>query len=176
MRKRRSILVGTAAAVALFVAGGAAFAGLRDHRDGITKKEVLTFVDVTVSEDFLDVGRPAEGEFDVSPGDAFFFHDELWNRAETKKRGTLDGQCTFLLEGNLHCVATVKLRDGTIELAVGLSFAEEEEGPGHFFVAVTGGTERYKNVVGQGKITENYGGEESKSLLRLELIPSFRHP
>ena len=175
MRKRRSIWIATAATLALLLAGGGAFAAVWVKRDGITKKQVLTFVDVTVAEDFIDVGKPAEGEFDVSPGDTFFFHDELWNRAETKKRGTLDGKCTFLVELNAHCVATVKLARGTIELAAGLNFGEEE-GPGHFFVAVTGGTEGYKNVVGHAKITENFEGEENKSLLRLELIPSFARP
>lgn len=175
MRRKRLTLALIAGALAVMVAGGGAYAALRADDHGITKQHFLTFVDVTVAEDFLDVGEKAQSEFDASPGDTFFFHDELWNRAETKKRGTLDGKCTFLIEFNVHCVATVKLRDGTIELAQGLNFGEEE-GPGHFFVAITGGTERYENVVGEGKITENYQGEEGKSLLRLELIPSFRHP
>ncbi len=176
--RRRLVLLGALAIVAGLAVAGIAYAtGGDDH--GIEKKKVLTFVDVTVAEDFLDVGEPAQGEFDVSPGDAFFFHDELWNRAETKKKGTLDGKCEFLVSTapgaqNARCVATVKLRDGTIELAQGLTF--EEEGPGVFFVAIIGGTKRYENVVGQGKITEGFEGQENKSLLRLELIPSFRRP
>jgi len=178
MRRRLAFLV-TLALVGVLAIGGIAYATERGDDDGLEKKKVLTFVDVTVAEDFLDVGRQAQGEFDVSPGDAFFFHDELWNRSETKKKGTLDGKCEFFVSTtpealNAHCVATVKLREGTIELAQGLTF--EEEGPGSFFVAVVGGTKRYKNVVGQAKITEQFEDQENKSLLRLELIPSFRRP
>jgi hypothetical protein len=175
MRRKRFTLAILAGALALLVVGGGAFAALRGDDHGITKKHYLTFVDVTVGEDFLDVGEQAEGEFDVSPGDSFFFHDELWNRAETKKRGTLDGHCTFLIEFNAHCLATVKLPGGTIELAGGLDFSGEE-GPGSFYIAITGGTERYENVVGEARLTEEYGGDPMKSLLRLELIPSFSRP
>jgi hypothetical protein len=177
--RRRLVFVVALALVTVLAIAGIAYATERDDDDGLDKKKVLTFVDVTVAEDFLDVGRQAEGEFDVSPGDAFFFHDELWNRSETKKKGTLDGKCEFLVSTtpealNARCVATVKLPEGTIELAQGLTF--EEEGPETFFVAIIGGTERYKNVVGEGKITEEFEDQENKSLLRLELIPSFRRP
>ncbi|MDQ3859788.1 MAG: hypothetical protein M3327_15315 [Actinomycetota bacterium] len=176
---RRRLLLAALALVGVLAIAGIAYATGHDDDHGIVKKKVRTFVDVTVAEDFLDVGRKAQGEFDVSPGDAFFFHDELWNRAETKKKGTLDGKCEFLVSttpgaSNAHCVATVKLREGTIELAQGVTF--EEEGPGRFFVAIVGGTERYENVVGEARITEEFEGQENKSLLRLELIPSFRRP
>ena len=176
MRKRRSIWIATAATLALLLAGGGAFAAVWAKRDGITKKQVLTFVDVTVAEDFIDVGKPAEGEFDVSPGDTFFFHDELWNRRETTQVGRVDWKSTFLIGTNAHCVATGTSAAGTIQLAQGISFPEEEEeAPGTFVIAITGGTEHYKNVVGQAELTE-LEGEENKSLLRLELIPSFRRP
>ena len=177
--RRRLVLLAALALVTGLALAGIAYATGRGDDDGIEKKKVLTFVDVTVAEDFLDVGRQAQGEFDVSPGDAFFFHDELWNRGETEKKGTLDGKCEFLVSPtpeaqNARCVATVKLREGTIELVQGLTF--EEEGPGVFSVAIVGGTERYKNVVGEGTITEEFEDQENKSLLRLELIPSFRRP
>jgi hypothetical protein len=177
--RKRLVLAAALALVAVLAIGGIGYAAARGNDHGIETKKIVTFVDVTVAEDFLDVGEPAQGEFDVSPGDAFFFHDELWNRAETKKKGTLDGKCEFFVSPtpgaqNAHCVATVKLPEGTIELTGGLTF--EEEGPGSFFVAITGGTERYENVVGEAKITEQFEGQENKSLLRLELIPSFRRP
>ena len=170
-RRRRFVAAMLALAVAL-VAGGVAIAAGRDDGHGIHKKMFLTFIDVTVEEAFVDAEPKAEGEDDISPGDAFFFRDELWNRAETKKVGEIQGMCTFLFHFTAHCEATAFLRRGTIELEGGIRF--EEEGPGVFFVAVTGGTQEYENVVGEAKLTEIEG--TNKSRIRFELIPSFKRP
>jgi hypothetical protein len=183
-RLRRRWLIGLAVVVVGgLVAGGAAIAALRGDDHGIDKQINRTFIDVTVNEDFLDVGPPAgdeETEFSPSPGDTFFFHDELWNRAETKKRGTLDGKCTFFVSevdpetgffGTAHCTATMWLAGGTVELAGGINFSDEGA---PFFVAVVGGTKRYENVVGEAKLTEEFQGQENKSLLELELVPSYK--
>lgn len=171
--KQRLLFAAAAVLVAGLVVGGVSLAGAINN-GGITNKRVVTFVDVTVDQDFLDVGPPGgtEGDFTSSAGDTFFFHDELWNRSETIKRGTVDGKCTSLIGTNVHCVATITLAAGTIELSQGLSF-EDEDGPSSFRVAITGGTGRYKNVVGQATLSD-IEGQENKSLLRLELIPSFR--
>jgi hypothetical protein len=184
-RFRRRWLVGVAVLVGGLLVGGVAVAALRGDGHGIKRQQNFSFVDVTVNEDFLDVGPPAgdgDQNFAPSPGDTFFFHDELWNRAETKKRGTLDGKCTFLVNqvdpatgffGTAHCTATIFLGAGTIELAGGINFSNEGE---PFFVAVVGGTERYENIVGEAKLTEQFEGQENKSLLELELVPSFKPP
>ena len=123
---RRSVVLGLLACLALLVVGGVSFAALKGDGDGIVKKQKLSFVDVTAEEAFFDAEPVSTGEDDVSPGDTFFFHDELWNHARTKQLGTLDGKCTFLVGFNAHCVATVFLRKGTVELAGGLDFGEEE--------------------------------------------------
>lgn len=170
---RRSVVLGLLVCLALLVVGGVSFAALKGDKDGIVKKQVLSFVDVTAEEAFFDAEPASTGEDDVSPGDTFFFHDELWNLARTKQRGTLDGSCKFLIGFIVHCEATVFLPKGTIELAGGLDFGEEE-GPSTQFIAVVGGTRRYENVVGQAKLIEEEGSEDSR--LVLELIPSFKRP
>lgn len=170
---KRWLVAALAAAVVASVIGGLAFAASRDGDHGIQKKEFLSFIDVTVDEAFVDVAPEATGEEDISPGDSFFFRDELWNRARTKQKGTLQGACTFLFEFTAHCEATVFLSKGTIELEGGVQFTEE---PSTFFVAITGGTERYENVVGEARVIEEVNGEEGVGRLVLELIPSFRRP
>ena len=173
-KNKRHLLAAAVALIALLVAGGISFAALRDGGHGINKKVFLSFVDVTVEEAFVDAPPAATGEEDISPGDAFFFRDELWNRTRTKQQGTLQGKCTFLFEFTAHCEATVFLAKGTIELEGGIQFTEE--GPGRFFVAVTGGTQRYENVVGEARVIEEVNGEEGVGRLVLELIPSFKAP
>ena len=59
------------------------------------------------------------------------------------------------------------LHGGTIEVAGAINFEEDP-----VFVAVTGGTGKYKNVVGQLKITE----AEGYTIDRFELSPSFKRP
>ena len=44
----------------------------------------------------------------------------------------------------MHCVATVELRQGSIEIAGLLHFADEESN-----IAITGGTGRYEKAQGQ---------------------------
>jgi hypothetical protein len=176
-RFRRRWLIGVAVLVGGLLAGGVAMAALRGDGHGIKRQQNFTFVDVTVNEDFLDVpptGNETEQDFNPSPGDTFFFHDELWNRAETERRGTLDGKCTFLVNTAVaHCTATIFRPRGTIELVGGINFSNEGQ---PFFVAVVGGTERYENVVGEAKLTEQFEGQENKALLELELVPSFKAP
>jgi hypothetical protein len=181
MRKR--LLIGGIVLIAMLVAGGVAFATLRDDGHGIHQKIVFTAVDKTVGEDFLDVAPKATSEGDLSRGDKFYFHDELWNRAQTRQLGTLDGSCEFLVDqdegegffGMGHCDATAFLKGGTVELSGGVDLSAEDA---PFFVAVTGGTERYENVVGEVRISplQVAPGEPDASLARFELIPSFGQP
>lgn len=172
---RRRLLFAAGVIIAVLVAGGVSLATLRESDHGIHKRIVFTALEVTVAEDFLDVAPEATSEEDIGRGDAFFFHDELWNRAKTRQLGTLDGHCIFQVvtdqSAPAHCVATAFLRGGTVEIAGGINFAQEAES---FFVAVTGGTERYENVVGEAKITSMpSNGDQEISLIRFELIPSF---
>lgn len=173
MTMRRSVVVGLLVCLALSVIGGVSFAALKGDKDGIVKKQKLSFVEVTAGEAFFDAEPASTDEDDVSPGDTFFFHNELWNEARTKQKGALHGSCTFLVGFNVHCDATAFLRKGTIELSGGLDFGDEE-GPGVDYVAVVGGTRRYENVVGQAKLIDDGVSEDTR--LVIELTPSFKRP
>jgi hypothetical protein len=170
--KKRWIVAAAVVAVAL-VAGGVSFAASRDDDHGIHKKRILTFiaVDVPADEAFVDVEPKATGPDDLSPGDTVFFHQVLWNTARTERRGDGYVACTVHTAAVFHCRGTAFVQGGTIEFAGAVNFAETPEGT-PFFVAVTGGTERYENVVGEAKVTEQ--GESDR--LRIELIPSYKRP
>ncbi len=160
----------TATAVVLAIALVLSVAAIARSGDGetttIPRRTVLTFLDITVREDFLDVEPKAQTEEDVGRGDSFYFQDRLWNLARTERRGTLDGRCEILIGPAAHCDATMVLRGGTVELSQTIRFVQ---GGRSFRVAVVGGTGRYRNVTGQATITEQRG---NRSRLTLELIPA----
>ena len=167
--RRWLILAGLVVVTGLAI-GGVALATGNDG--GITQKITLRFLDVEDEFRFIDVAEPNEGEEDFGPGDYFVAEDILRNRADTRTLGTLGVKCTNLVtSGLLHCEATAVLRGGTIEFAGLLDFTQEE---GPILVAVTGGTGRYKNVVGQAELGEQV--RPGANLFTVELIPSFRRP
>jgi hypothetical protein len=172
MMKKRWILAAAVIAVAL-VGTGVSVAALQGEDHGIHKKKFLNFiaVDVPADEAFIDVEPKATGEGDVSAGDTIFFHQVLWNTARTEQRGDGYVACTAHTAAVFHCRGTAFVRGGTIEFAGAIDFARTPEGES-FFLAVTGGTERYENVVGEAKVTEQ--GESDR--VRIELIPSYRRP
>ncbi len=160
----------TATALVLAIALVLSVAAIARSEDGetttIPRRTVLTFLDITVREAFLDVEPKAQTEEDVGRGDSFYFHDRLWNLTRTQRRGTLDGRCEILTGPVAHCDATMFLRGGTVELSQTIRFAEEGRS---FRVAVVGGTGRYRNVTGQATITEQ---RRDRARLTLELIPA----
>ena len=162
--KRWVVVAALALSVGLVVGGISIASG---WGDGITKKKVLTFAEVGAEEHFIDEEPLATSEFDVSPGDRSVFHNELWNQAQTKKLGDVYASCEFIHEFVANCRGTAVLHGGTIEVAGAINFEEDP-----VFVAITGGTRKYKNVVGQLKITE----AEGYTIDRFELIPSFKRP
>ena len=155
------------AAAVLATVAAVATAGGGEKR-AIPTRTVLTFLDITAREDFLDLPPRAQGEEDISLGDAFFFQDQLWNLARTQRRGTLWGGCEVRILPTAHCRATAFLAGGTIEFAQTLNFARQGN---TFRIAVVGGTGRYKNVTGQATSTE-LGEEGGRSRLTIELIPA----
>lgn len=169
--RRRLLLTAGLALVAGLVVGGVSFA--HGEGTGIEQKIVLTFLEVEDKIALIDVGDRAQGEQDVSPGDMVVEENVLRNLANTETLGQRRVKCQNLVTpGILSCNATAILRDGTIEVAGTTDFTREEPGP--LFLAVTGGTGRFKNVSGQMKIVVDVSPGTDR--ITFELIPSFRHP
>jgi hypothetical protein len=136
---RKLLPITTAALLAALVVGGISGAS----GSGSGPRDFVA-IDTTVQETDIDVDN--SNSFTI--GDQFIEHDVLKNQAQTRTIGSLDAICTFTDVSEetptVHCVATVTLHGGTLELAGLLNFADEK---GH--VAITGGTGRYDKARGQ---------------------------
>lgn len=156
----RKILIGVL--VTGLVATSAAMS-MADPSAGRRAETTLRFLDVRQQTKFLDLGAPAQGDFDPSPGDTFFFESDLRNPADTKSRGSFVSRCTAVIGTQFHCVGTLMLDGGNVELATTTDFASSEP----ITAAVVGGTRAYDNVGGQAKIISTDTEGTSKLVLNL---------
>jgi hypothetical protein len=170
--RRRWVLAAALALVVPLTIGGVSLAANGEGDHGITKQTTLRLLSVEDKFEFIDLGRKATAEEDISPGDMFVSEDVIRNRANTKTLGRLYAVCTALISPAFHCRGTVDLAAGTIEFSGRIDFAAI--GRGNQFVPVVGGTERYENVVGEFKLHEEVAPGALK--FSIELIPSFRRP
>ncbi len=164
--RRWAVATALVLAIALVLSVAAIARSGGEETTTIPRRTVLTFLDIQVREDFLDVEPKARNEEDAGRGDSFYFHDQLWNLARTQRRGTVDGRCEIVTGPAAHCDATAFLAGGTVELSQTIRFVEQGRS---FRVAVVGGTGRYRNVTGQATFTE-LGRDRSR--MTLELIPA----
>jgi len=138
---RRFFSVGAASLLAVLVIGSVSGAS---GMDGGAQPREFIAIDTTVKETDIDVDNSKS----FTIGDQFIEHDVLKNKAQTRTIGALDAICTFTDVSEdapvVHCVATVTLRGGTLDVAGLLNFADEQ---GH--VAITGGTGAYDEAEGQ---------------------------
>jgi dirigent-like protein len=138
---RRLLPLGAASILAVLVIGCVSAAS---GTDGGAQPHEFIAIDTTVKETDIDVDHSKSS----SIGDQFIEHDVLKNETQTKTIGALDAICTFTDVSEdasvVHCVATVTLHGGTLEVAGLLNFADEQ---GH--VAITGGTGSYDEARGQ---------------------------
>jgi len=112
-RRGRHVFVTVAAAMTLaVVAGSMAVAVSGDG--GIRKAKTLRFLDVQGGFEYLDLGEPAQSDFDPSPGDVMFFRNYLQDRSDTEKVGRFVSRCTSVGEAEFHCQGTLLLRAGQI--------------------------------------------------------------
>ena len=88
----------------------------------------------------VDVGQPG-----TSGGDEFIYGWRLANARNTATVGDANDVCTVLSSTGvaMHCVSTITLRAGTIELAGDVTSRAT------FTVAITGGTGAYDEARGQ---------------------------
>jgi hypothetical protein len=162
---KRWLLTTAAISVLALAVGGVSLA--ERSRGGIVEDEVRRFVDVRVQVRYLDLGRRAQGDFDPSPGDTFFFRNRLRNSADTETIGWFVSKCTALIGTRFKCSGTLLLPRGTVELAGTPDFAAG----GPIVSAVVGGTGRFRNVGGQAKITATETPGTSRLVVRLKAIP-----
>lgn len=131
-------------AVVVLALGGAASA--TDGSGKPRKAAKIAFLDVADEFEAVDVGVPGQ-----SAGDLFVFENELRNRADTRTLGRFLATCTALVTpGLVSCRGTIQLEDGTVEVATAIDFGAG----GPILAAVTGGTERYRLVRGQLRLSE----------------------
>ncbi len=106
--------IAMAAALAALVVGGVSAASGSDRG---SRSRDFTVLDTTVVFTDVDV----DNSDSLTTGDQFIEHDVLKNRAQTKELGSLSAVCTYVdvseESTTVHCVATVELRGGSIELA-----------------------------------------------------------
>jgi hypothetical protein len=160
---RRWYVAIAATTLVALVIGGIAVAS---SRDGIRRNVILRFVEVADDVEYLDLGEPAQGEFDPSPGDTFFFNNTLRNTANTRTVGRFTSKCVALFGTEFKCSGTLLFGKGTIELAATVDFAAEDP----IRAAVTGGTRGFRNVGGDVTITPTEVEGTSNLVVRLVAI------
>jgi hypothetical protein len=119
----------------------------------------LRLLDVSDKFEFVDVGRPAAGEGDFSPGDMLIFENILRKARGSKDVGNFIANCTISVPPMALCRGTLWLEDGKIELSTAVNFADADI----IHSAVTGGTNRYKAARGQAI----FGKEVSEGVRKL---------
>lgn len=135
MVTRGLLAAAVASAVGLGLTGGAT--AERDDRF------TLRLVEVEGPGEYVDLGAPGE-----SRGDILLFNNRLLER-NGDPAGRARVVCTRVTDARFHCVGSLGLDGGTLQLANSVRFTEAR--PTRF--AITGGTGTYRDVFGQAVAT-----------------------
>jgi hypothetical protein len=138
--------------VAVVVGGGTlAFAS-----SGDAEHATFRLIEIRTAVYHVDVGPSG-----LSVGDEYIFASQLRNRENTRSVGAANDVCTVLTPTGalVHCVTTIRLTAGTIELA-----GVADPTRSFFTLGITGGTDGYDDVRGQLVATPSGGGTEVLSL------------
>ena len=141
-------IIGAAGTVLLLVTGLSAFSSASASS---SDDDTIELVSKLVDSAELDLGKTG-----FSLGDQSLFTDDLYEDDELV--GSDHGVCTVTrIDGSdttLQCVATLVLDDrGQITLQAAVTFSESDETP-TFTVAITGGTDEFKDATGEAEIRE----------------------
>jgi hypothetical protein len=129
-----------------------------DNRDAtLDDSKTLRLLDVSDIFTYVDGGEPGEG-----PGDVLLFDNQL-RQLGGEPAGRFVSVCTHVAGAKFKCAGTLKLDNGTIELAATPNFAAQ----GPIRAAVTGGTGSYRNVGGDATITSTQTAGTSRLTVRL---------
>lgn len=159
----RHVVISLLTVSVLTVAGVAVGAG-RDS--SLERDRVIRLLDVAGQVRYLDLGQPAQGDFDPSPGDAFFFANQLWRADGSERIGRFVSTCVAMIGTEFKCSGTLMLPNGTVELGATVDFAAGDP----IRSAVLGGTQRFRNVGGDLTITPTATEGTSKIVLQLIAI------
>lgn len=92
----------------------------------------------------------------INPGDITVWNNGLYNSDDVKKVGSVLGNCVFLPELVYDCTVTIRLDDGSIMIQ-GVYLDNPD------YLAVTGGTHCYNDIVGEARVTASYLGNATKT-------------
>jgi hypothetical protein len=125
--------------------------------------DVIRLVAKTVVDEFVDLPPKRE----PNAGDLAVFSDDVyWNG---NKVGFLDGTCTFTrvraTAGRFNCTATLTLPKGQITVQGAIRIPFQEDFPGPFYVAITGGTGAYDEARGQVRVRTISEAEERLTVM-----------
>lgn len=156
-------IVAAAAVIATGVVAALAFAhGGNGNRSGHHGKghggKTITVIEHATTDTVVDVGT-STGD---STGDQLTFHNEVFNKTNTKKVGTDLGNCVRIEPGvSYECAWTTFLPGGQIDV----------QGPfldaSNSVLSITGGTGKYRNASGQMQLVSQAGGTEIKFVFQL---------
>lgn len=122
----------------------AAIAGaiLLNPATAAAEEDRLTVIERATSDQIVDLGAPGD-----SPGDMLVFSNILYDAANEKPVGQSNGYCIRTVAGvSWECFFTATLPKGQITVE-GPFFDEKDS-----LLAVTGGTDKYKAVIGEMRI------------------------
>ena len=159
----RKLRFGAVAVILFALLGtGASASGSGDRDDDGIK--IVRVTEITVQQADIDLGESGD-----SLGDQFIFSGDLFKHG--KKVGIDGGVCTIvrlepMVSATAQCVATAELPKGQITVQGLLTFTEETEGEPSF-LAITGGTGKYREAQGQLKIDQ---ASETEAQLTFKII------
>jgi hypothetical protein len=151
-------------AVALTAAGASSSPSASTAEDDDDEVEVMRVTAVGVSEAFLDLD--GSGQQDVTIGDQAVFSSDLFRKG--KKIGFDGGFCTLVrLPALFQCAGTNYLPGGQLTVQGLLDYGPDFASEGPFYLAITGGTGRYKTAHGEVRLIDRPASERDSITFRI---------
>ena len=131
---RKALITGAAAAIVGLVVGGASLASA----DGGSSDRQFVLIERQVSQHFVDLGDAG-----LSVGDHAVFRS-VFTTPSRAHAGDVNVVCTLVSKVAVHCNATARLHNGTLELSGLFNITSPD-----IRLAITGGTGAFDRAHGQ---------------------------
>lgn len=131
---RKALITGAAAAIVGLIVGGASLASA-DSRSG---DRTFVLIERQVSQHFVDLGAAG-----LSVGDHAVFRSTFTTPGRAQA-GDVNVVCTLVSKATVHCNATARLQNGTLELSGLFKITSPD-----IRLAITGGTGTFDRAHGQ---------------------------